>query len=510
VSDTTAPSITCPDNITVGACQPVNFAATGSDNCGGLVTFTYNPVPGTTFPAGTTTVHVTGTDFCGNAASCDFTVTVTPNPTVAITGVDQICQGGSTEFCGPDGNYDYVWTGPGGFSAATKCTGQISAQGQYSLTITDKSNGCQGTGDATLTVNPLPACSITGPTETCANVAVDLCGPDGNYGYVWSGPGGFGATSKCISVSTAGDYSLTTTDLGTKCANTCSAHLTVNQCVANCPRTPGFWAAQCDPNGGVGQIKFDAVAMEQISSCVDDKVGIFNWAEPDFSRFCSTVSTGGTMDQRRQAKRQFASFLANICTGELGLIANNGDIIKLDLSTPVSCPALSSTTLGGLITEVDNLLLALENQSLSDPVVKAKYSQIISCLNDINNAEGVGTVCTTAQQQNALYADYASPAALSDLPGDLVELYRPSPNPFASSTRIAYVVNGKSQQVEVGIFDIAGRRIRQLANGFQAPGRYELIWDGRSDAGEHVINGVYFIRSIVAGHVKSMQVVLLK
>ena len=513
VHDTTAPTITCPDPITVGACQPVNFAATGSDNCGGLVTFTYSPEPGTTFALGTTTVHVTGSDFCGNTASCDFTVTVTPSPTVTVTGVDQICQGGSTEFCGPDGNYDYAWTGPGGFAATTKCTGQVSAQGKYTLVITDKSSTCQGTGDATLTVNPLPACSITGKTETCANVAVDLCGPDGNLGYVWSGPGGFSATDKCISVSTAGDYTLTTTDLGTKCSSsgTCSAHLTVNQCVTNCPRTPGFWAAQCDQSP-TGKSKFDTGQMNQISSCVDDKVGIFNWASgQDFSRFCSTVDkSGGSMDQRRQAKRQFAAFLANVCTGELGLIANNGDIIKLDMSTPVSCSALTSTTMGGLLTEVDNLLLTLENQSLNDPVVKAKYSQIISCLDAINNAEGVGTVCSTAQQQNALYADYASPAGISDLPGDLVELYRPSPNPFANSTRIAYVVNGKSQQVEVGIFDIAGRRVRQLANGFQAPGRYELNWDGRSDAGEHVVNGVYFIRSIVAGHVKSMQVVLLK
>jgi hypothetical protein len=314
-------------------------------------------------------------------------------------------------------------------------------------------------------------------------------------------------------VSAEGDYMLTTTDLATKCSSTCQQHLTVNQCVTNCPRTPGFWAAQCDQSGGGGKTKFDTAQMNQITSCVDDKVGIFNWSSgTDFAKFCATVDKGsGNMDQRLQAKRQFAAFLANVCTGELGLIASNGDVIKLDLSTPVSCPALTSTTMGGLLTEVDNTLLALEGQSLNDPAVKAKYSQIISCLNEINNAEGVGTVCSTAKQQNAMYEDYVLPAALRSAdPGDLVELYRPSPNPFANSTRIAYVVNGTAQQVQVGIFDIAGRRIRELANGFKQPGRYELNWDGRTDAGEHVVNGVYFIRSIVAGQVKSMQVVVLR
>jgi len=386
----------------------------------------------------------------------------------------------------------------------------VGVAGTYHLTVTNGTTGCSSNGSHDLAVNSKPVCSITGPTETCQGQGVQLCGPDGNFGYAWTGPAGYTADSKCISVSTAGDYSLVITDLTTKCASpSCSHHLQVNPCVANCPRTPGFWAAQCDQSP-TGQTKFDAAAMIQISSCVDTHVGIFNWSRgTDFDRFCSTVSTGGSMDQRRQAKRQFAAFLANVCTGELHLIANNGDAIFIDPTSSVSCSGLSSTTMGGLITEVDNLLLSLEGQSLTSPTVKVKYSEIIACLNAINNAEGVGTVCQSAQQQNALYQDYVSSAALS-FPGDLVELYRPSPNPFSGTTRIAYVVRGSGEDVQIGVFDIAGRRLRALASGFQAPGRYELTWDGSTDAGAHANNGVYFVRSVVAGQVQTMRVIYVK
>jgi hypothetical protein len=53
----------------------VNYAATGTDNCPGLV-LSYNPPSGSTFPLGTTTVTATNTDASNNTATCTFTVTV--------------------------------------------------------------------------------------------------------------------------------------------------------------------------------------------------------------------------------------------------------------------------------------------------------------------------------------------------------------------------------------------------------------------------------------------------
>src|SRR5439155_5583345 len=109
--------------------------------------------------------HLVITDSFGCTCSCDKTVTVNARPTCSITGNNTICAGQSTEFCGPAGMASYSWTGPGGITGNTMCAGPISAAGQYNLQIVD-SNGCSNSCDQTLTVNPLPPCSIV--TEFCA------------------------------------------------------------------------------------------------------------------------------------------------------------------------------------------------------------------------------------------------------------------------------------------------------------------------------------------------------
>src|SRR5262249_50628274 len=83
VVDTTKPVLACPDNITAGQCATVTYSTTATDACSGSVTPVFNPPSGSSFPVGTSTVHVTATDACGNQAACDFTVTVTASPTVS-------------------------------------------------------------------------------------------------------------------------------------------------------------------------------------------------------------------------------------------------------------------------------------------------------------------------------------------------------------------------------------------------------------------------------------------
>jgi len=83
--------------------------------------------------------------------------------------------------------------------------------------------------------------------------------------------------------------------------------------------------------------------------------------------------------------------------------------------------------------------------------------------------------------------------------GTSLELYRPTPNPFTNSTTIAYAVGGNGQDVQIGIYNVAGRLVRTLASGFQAAGRYEVSWNGRSDDGATATHGVYFIRALVGG-----------
>src|SRR5262249_61690834 len=125
----------------------------------------------------------------GCQSTCTRSLTVNPLPACDITGNNVICQSGSTSFSGPAGMASYAWTGPGGFTASTQSTGPISTAGTYSLTITN-ANGCQSTCTRSLTVNSLPACSITGNDTICAGGSTSFSGPAGAAPDPSTGPPG--------------------------------------------------------------------------------------------------------------------------------------------------------------------------------------------------------------------------------------------------------------------------------------------------------------------------------
>lgn len=80
VEDTTAPTLTLPDNITTDATSAsgavVIYTATASDIVDGSVTPVCIPASGSDFTLGTKTVNCSATDAAGNTAEGSFTVTV--------------------------------------------------------------------------------------------------------------------------------------------------------------------------------------------------------------------------------------------------------------------------------------------------------------------------------------------------------------------------------------------------------------------------------------------------
>jgi len=53
----------------------------------------------------------------------------------------------------------------------------------------------------------------------------------------------------------------------------------------------------------------------------------------------------------------------------------------------------------------------------------------------------------------------------------------------------------KTGRVQVSIFDVTGRRVRNLADRIFPAGEHTLQWDGTDDAGTKVPRGVYFVRT---------------
>jgi hypothetical protein len=67
------------------------------------------------------------------------------------------------------------------------------------------------------------------------------------------------------------------------------------------------------------------------------------------------------------------------------------------------------------------------------------------------------------------------------------------PNPFTHSMRLRFTLD-EPATVRLAVFDVAGRRIRDLLEGPHAPGVHEVSWDGLDDRGSFVPAGVYFAR----------------
>ena len=82
------------------------------------------------------------------------------------------------------------------------------------------------------------------------------------------------------------------------------------------------------------------------------------------------------------------------------------------------------------------------------------------------------------------------------------------PNPFSASTIISYKLTG-SFETNVKIYDLTGREIVTIANGFQPAGIYQLIWNGKDSKGLSVPSGIYFC-CLEAGSVVKIKKMILQ
>jgi hypothetical protein len=67
------------------------------------------------------------------------------------------------------------------------------------------------------------------------------------------------------------------------------------------------------------------------------------------------------------------------------------------------------------------------------------------------------------------------------------------PNPFNSQTVIRYSIP-KETEVNLKVFNTAGRDVRTLVNGKQKPGNYNVTWNLKGVSQSRLPNGVYFYR----------------
>ena len=74
-----------------------------------------------------------------------------------------------------------------------------------------------------------------------------------------------------------------------------------------------------------------------------------------------------------------------------------------------------------------------------------------------------------------------------------LELRQNIPNPVRDHTSITFALPN-ADRVNLGVFDVAGRRVADLRGGAAAAGAHTVGWDGRGASGEALPAGVYFYR----------------
>ena len=71
-------------------------------------------------------------------------------------------------------------------------------------------------------------------------------------------------------------------------------------------------------------------------------------------------------------------------------------------------------------------------------------------------------------------------------------LMPPRPNPTRGLTELEFLL-AAAAHASLGVYDIAGRRVASVADGWFAAGDHRVSWDGRGNDGGPVASGVYYV-----------------
>ncbi len=92
---------------------------------------------------------------------------------------------------------------------------------------------------------------------------------------------------------------------------------------------------------------------------------------------------------------------------------------------------------------------------------------------------------------------------------DSYALFPNYPNPFNSQTFIEYYLPA-SDRIVLKIYDITGREVKTIVNGYQNVGRHKITWSGKNETGTIVSSGIYILKFLTKDKELSRKVLFLK
>lgn len=91
----------------------------------------------------------------------------------------------------------------------------------------------------------------------------------------------------------------------------------------------------------------------------------------------------------------------------------------------------------------------------------------------------------------------------------MLSLSRPAPNPSNGAAHVAFTLP-MGGDVDLGVFDVNGRRVATLASGELPAGEHAATWDGTDASGHRVKAGIYWLELTHGGTRTTQRIVRLK
>ncbi len=329
---------------------------------GGILPYTYNWSNGsTTANISSLTANsysVTVTDASGCSLIDSFTITTTVAPTLALSMNNSNCgiANGTIDLTISSGvsPYSILWN-----NGNTNEDLSALTSGNYSVTVTDVV-GCTATGSITVGNNLAPTLSATITNETCLNSdgAIDVATSGGTspFIYLWNN----GSTSEDLTSLTAGNYTVTATDI-----NGCTASTSAT--IISSPTSPiaTLIASTANCNQSNGQIN--------LSVSSGTAPYIFSWSTGQTTEDISNLAAGNyivTITDVMGCAIQDSIFVGN----------TNGPVITstmIQSTCEIANGSISITVTGGTLPYTYNWSNGATTQNISSLTANS-YSVTVS------------------------------------------------------------------------------------------------------------------------------------
>ena len=381
---------------------------------------------------------------------CSLTVQSGRLDSPAIVGPASTCSGTPVSWCGPTGSFEYAWSGPNGFAAASECV-SVADAGNYFLRVRPLPSGCWGDSTAmALTVTDCAPPPRVG-TFNCPRPVwwwAQQC-PDHDRSWQRLDRSQIAAVAACVDDrSTALAWEDDAMGFGSTMTR---EHRTLRMRARRQFAT--VWANVCAGELGVTPHSGAPVSLDP-STAMDASIGggtVAAWlafADDELTRL------EGMSTRDRAVKESYRRLIRT------GWSINHGRGIGTTCQSDLA----------------DDARLAVEDgMAVATSDLEALAAELVD--------EGDG------------------PLAFGSI----------QPNPFKSQTTLAFsVTSTASAAVTIAVYDVSGRLVRELARGPYAPGQYVVHWDGGDANGAPVTSGIYFIRGSAGGQQVQSRVTFIR